>query len=131
MKDFENDKIKDKDDNIKTETSITAPGSKFPTHEPLSEKEEQALTILERVADFSERINIGEYFESLRKPKRLLFLNFLYGVARGVGFAVGFTLLGAFIVYLLNQLQILNLPLIGDFITELLKYIDSNYGARV
>ena len=91
----------------------------------------QAVSLLQKAADFSERMRLGDYLEAIQKPKRMLFLNFLFGVARGIGLAIGFTILGALIFYILNQLEILNLPLIGDFITQLMKYIDKTYGARV
>ena len=42
-----------------------------------------------------EGLNLAEYLEILRNPKRLLYVNFLGGLARGFGTAIGFTLLGA------------------------------------
>ena len=42
-----------------------------------------------------ERMKLAEYVELLNKPKRLLYINFISGLARGLGIAVGFTLLGA------------------------------------
>lgn len=119
----------DHKDNFTSVEKISTDDQANISHRPYNESD--ALSVLERVADFAEKIRLGDYLEAIQNPRRMIFLNFLYGVARGIGLAIGFTLLGAFIVYLLNQLQILNLPLIGDFITELLKYIDKTYGARV
>ena len=51
------------------------------------------------------------------------------GVGRGLGFTFGFLLLGGLFLYILNQF--INLPLIGDFIAELLKYIEDVKGLRI
>lgn len=70
-----------------------------------------------------EKLNLAEYLELLRNPRRLMYINFLGGVARGFGMAIGFTLLGAFIIYILQRLVILRLPIIGDFIAEIIKIV--------
>ncbi|HOO12903.1 MAG TPA: DUF5665 domain-containing protein, partial [Bacillota bacterium] len=57
-------------------------------------------------------------------PRRLLVLNFVAGLARGLGMAVGFSILGAVAILILRRLVVLNLPLIGDFIAELIKLVN-------
>ncbi len=70
-----------------------------------------------------ERLNLAEYVDILRNPKRLLYINFLGGVARGFGTAVGFTLLGALVIYILQRIVILRLPIIGTFIADIIKIV--------
>lgn len=70
-----------------------------------------------------EKIKIAEYVEYLNNTRRMLFTNFLAGIARGLGMAVGFTILGALLIYLLRQIVLLNLPLIGDFIAEIVQLV--------
>ncbi|MDI3534332.1 MAG: hypothetical protein PWQ82_697 [Thermosediminibacterales bacterium] len=70
-----------------------------------------------------EKMRIAEYIKLLDNPKRLLYINFIAGIARGFGMAVGFTLLGALLLYLLQKLLILNLPLLGDFIADIVKIV--------
>jgi len=77
-----------------------------------------------------EKLNLSEYLEVFRNPKRLLYLNFLAGVARGFGMAVGFTLLGAFVLYILQRVVILKLPIIGDFIAELVKIVQDELSVK-
>ncbi|MCF6095858.1 DUF5665 domain-containing protein [Thermovorax subterraneus] len=77
-----------------------------------------------------EKLNLSEYLELFRNPRRLLYLNFLAGVARGFGMAVGFTLLGALALYILQRVVILNLPLIGDFIAELVRIVQDELSAK-
>ncbi|MDK2918310.1 MAG: hypothetical protein PWQ37_1043 [Candidatus Petromonas sp.] len=70
-----------------------------------------------------EKIKISEYTEIINNPKRLLFVNFIGGLARGLGMAIGFTLLAAVVVYLIRQM--VDLPLIGKYIAELLNIIEN------
>lgn len=90
--------------------------------------------LLEKIEELSlrmERMNLAEYIEMLNNPKRYLVINFTAGVARGFGIAVGFTLLGALVIYLLQRLVLLNLPLIGDFIAEIVRLVqDQMQGGR-
>ncbi|MDW7672905.1 MAG: DUF5665 domain-containing protein [Bacillota bacterium] len=72
-----------------------------------------------------EKMKLAEYVDLLHNPKRLLYINFLAGVARGVGLAIGFTLLGAVVIYVLQRLVLLNLPLISDFIAEIIWMVQS------
>jgi len=74
---------------------------------------------LQQVSDSLERAKIAEYVELLNKPRRLIYLNLLGGLARGGGMAVGFTLLGALLIYVLTRSFLVNLPVVGDFLGEL------------
>ena len=73
-----------------------------------------------------EKLSIAEYVEMLHNPRRLLLPNFISGVARGVGMAFGFTFLTALIIYLINALNILNLPVIGEFISDIVEIVKLN-----
>jgi hypothetical protein len=71
-----------------------------------------------------ERANLVEYMQLIQSPRRMFFLNFFAGVARGFGIAVGFTIIGALFVYLLTRLASLNLPIIGEFIAQLVRIVE-------
>ena len=66
-----------------------------------------------------ERLQLAEYIRYVNDTRRLIRAQFLGGVARGVGVAVGFTVLGAVAVMILNRLAQHNLPVIGDFIAQI------------
>lgn len=70
-----------------------------------------------------ERLRLAEYVAYLEDRKRMLRVQFLMGLARGVGTAVGFTILGALLVLILQRLAEKNLPLIGDFLAELVRFV--------
>jgi len=75
------------------------------------------------VAMTLERAKLAEYVQLMNNPWRLLWLNFIAGLARGVGIAIGGSLLVGVLLYLLSQIAILNLPLISDIIAEIVKLV--------
>lgn len=81
---------------------------------------------IDKIALALEKTKITEYVDFINDRKRLLYVNFIQGLVRGFGMAIGFTILGALILYLLQQLIKLNIPLIGDFITEIVKIVQEN-----
>jgi hypothetical protein len=71
------------------------------------------------VSDSLERSQLADYVQLLNTPKRLIYLNLLAGLFRGVGMAIGFTLLTAVIIYIMTRSFVANLPVVGDFLGEL------------
>jgi hypothetical protein len=89
------------------------------------EREERRLLSV-RIGELSqhmEKFNLAEYMNLLNNPRRYLVVNFLGGLSRGFGIAVGITLLGALLLWFLQRLVTLNLPLIGNFIAELVRIV--------
>ncbi|MDR0266522.1 DUF5665 domain-containing protein [Paenibacillus sp.] len=76
-----------------------------------------------QIAEQMEKARIHEYTQLLRKPLRLIWLNLLAGTARGVGIAIGFTFFAATIIYVLQLLGALNLPIIGDYIADIVRIV--------
>ncbi|OEF99109.1 hypothetical protein BHF71_02700 [Vulcanibacillus modesticaldus] len=72
-----------------------------------------------------ERAQIADYVQLLNRPKRLLLLNLMTGIARGIGIAIGFTIFATTIIYFLQKLGALNIPIIGDYIAEIVKIVQA------
>ncbi|MGQ9497249.1 MAG: DUF5665 domain-containing protein [Desulfotomaculales bacterium] len=70
-----------------------------------------------------EKMKLAEYVSLLERPYRLLYINFLTGIARGLGIAVGFTILGAVILYVLQKLVMMHLPGISSFIATVVRLV--------
>jgi hypothetical protein len=68
-----------------------------------------------------EKMSLVEQIKIWSQPKKMMLLNFFYGIARGFGIAIGVTLLGAILLFILRRL--VNLPLIGSYIAELIKIV--------
>lgn len=58
--------------------------------------------------------------------KHRLLADLASGAARGVGFSIGFTVLGALLLYVLQSIALANLPIIGKFLAELVRIVESN-----
>jgi len=81
---------------------------------------------VEKIALLLEKAKIGDYVNIMTRPKALLLNNFVGGLARGFGTAIGFTVLGAVVLYLMRQAVLLNLPFIGGFIAEIVKIVQDH-----
>ena len=66
----------------------------------------------------AERLRLDEYVRYQSDAKRRLRDAFFQGVARGLGTMVGFAVLGALALYLLQDLAQRNLPVISDFVAR-------------
>lgn len=76
---------------------------------------------IEELINALEKMQIAEYIELMRHPFRLLTLNFLSGLARGIGFWVATVIIGAVILLVLERL--VDLPLIGGYIAQLVRIV--------
>ena len=76
------------------------------------------------------KASIAEYIELYRKPKRLFYLNFLAGIFRGFGLAIGFTVVGALFLYILGTIASLNIPVVGEFIAEITRIVQNELAGR-
>ncbi len=87
------------------------------------DKIEELHTLTNRLANELERSRIAQYTELLNRPWKLIGLNLLSGAARGVGIAIGFTFFAATIIYVLQVLGALNLPIVGDYIADIVRIV--------
>ena len=75
---------------------------------------------LERLILIIERIR--EYMMLTDSKRRLFLINFVAGLGKGFGQAIGFTVLAALVLYLLSTW--VDLPVIGAFIAKLINIVD-------
>ena len=58
--------------------------------------------------------------------KEILKRNLIAGIARGVGIGIGVTIVTAVIILLLRRLIMLNIPVIGDYIADIVEIVEKN-----
>ncbi len=85
-----------------------------------------SITTEKEIALLLGESRFGEYVEFMSNPKRIIKRNFIAGLARGFGMAIGFTVLGAIGLYALQKLVVLNLPFFGNFIAEIVKIVQDH-----
>lgn len=69
--------------------------------------------------------NILEISELLGNKKQLIIRNLLSGIAKGIGIGIGFTILTAVLLIILQKIVTLNIPVIGDYIADIVKIVES------
>ena len=84
---------------------------------------EKLVSKIEGLLTVMERTSLAEVVELYRKPRRMMWLSFTSGVARGCGIAVGFTIIGAVFLYVLGRVAMWNLPIIGEFVAEITRIV--------
>ena len=77
---------------------------------------------LERLILIIERSRIREYMMLTDSKRRLFVINFVAGLGKGFGQAIGFTVLAGLVLYLLSTW--VDLPVIGEFIAKLINIVD-------
>lgn len=93
-----------------------------------SEEELSRLAkITEELTRTMEKTRIAEYVDYLEHPFKLLWTNFLIGVARGLGGTIGLAIVVGVLLFLVQELIMLNLPGISDFIADFIIMIQDNY----
>ncbi|SIT00519.1 DUF5665 domain-containing protein [Alicyclobacillus vulcanalis] len=83
-----------------------------------------------RLAEYLEGVNFAAYVDLLQTPWRLALLNFIGGIFRGLGIGLGFTVIAGIVVLVLQQLELLNLPVIGKWVADLVQIVDGQLKAR-
>ncbi|MDO4549009.1 MAG: DUF5665 domain-containing protein [Clostridia bacterium] len=86
---------------------------------------DELIDRLEQLAGRFERMRLEEYLRFIMDKKRFMAVSFLSGVMRGLGSAVGFSLLGAVMIVILQHIVEINIPLIGDFLAEVVKIVQN------
>ncbi len=94
-----------------------------------NEQQPEFITIqLERLVNRLEAMRFADYMEMLERPARLIFTNFVAGIARGLGIAIGASLVFALLLSFLKQLILLNIPGIGGFIADIVRFVETKNG---
>lgn len=91
-------------------------------------KTEIFTVLLEKLVVRLESMRIAEYMELLEHPGKLILINFIAGLARGLGIALGATVIVAILLEILRQLLLLNIPGIGNFIADIVQIVEKKNG---
>lgn len=71
-----------------------------------------------------EKSNLEEISYILGNKLEIAKRNLLAGILRGVGIGIGFTLITAIILAILQRIVVLNIPIIGEYIGDILDIIE-------
>jgi len=83
--------------------------------------------LVEKINELSlkmEKMKLNDYVYFMQHPAKMIWPNFLAGLSRGFGIAVGFSILGALLIYILQYIITLNLPGISAFIGKIVEHVE-------
>ena len=79
---------------------------------------------IERLLKFLEKKDIEQLVYILGTRKEIAKRNFIAGIFRGMGIGIGVTIITAIIIYFLQRLVRLKLPVIGKFISDIVQIVE-------
>ena len=71
-----------------------------------------------------ELANIREIMYVLGNKRQVFFRNILAGIGRGIGIGIGVTLMTAVIVLVLQKIVTLNIPVLGQYISDIVDIVE-------
>ena len=80
---------------------------------------------IEKLINKLENRNLEEIFYILGSKKEIAKRNFIAGIFRGIGIGIGVTIVTAVIIYFLQRLVKLNLPIIGRYIYDIIEIVEN------
>lgn len=69
--------------------------------------------------------NIFEILEILGNKRKIFIRNLIAGISKGIGIGIGFTVLSAILIILLQKIVTLNIPIIGDYISDIVDIVET------
>lgn len=88
------------------------------------------INILEKsIENLSNMLQEGNYIEwayLFGSKKEIIKRNLLAGIARGAGIGIGVTIITAILVILLQKIVTLNIPVIGEYIADIVEIVEKS-----
>ena len=91
-----------------------------------SEKNQIEEKILEQLDNLNHTLNknkILDLVELAGDTKKFLFRNFTSGIVKGIGIGIGVTIITAIIIYILQKIIKLNIPIISQYIADIVEIV--------
>lgn len=73
-----------------------------------------------------EKANLVELNYILGNKKEIIIRNLFAGISRGIGIGMGVTIITAIIIILLNKIVKLNIPIIGEYIADIVEIVQKS-----
>lgn len=87
-------------------------------------KRKKFKTQIQELNELIEKNKIKEYVILMGDTKKLLWKNFISGIVRGLGTGIGVTILGAVVLIVLRKIVLLNIPIIGKYLKDILDIVE-------
>lgn len=102
-------------------------GKKILGCDDVSGKEESLIEKQLQELNYTLRKNrVIDLIELLGNTKQVLFRNLWAGIAKGIGIGIGFTIMTAIIILILQRIVTLNIPVIGEYIADIVDIVEKS-----
>ena len=81
---------------------------------------------IERLNYILQKGNYEEWAYLFGNKKEIIKRNFLAGISRGVGIGIGISVITAMIIIILQKIVTLNIPVIGEYIADIVEIVEKN-----
>lgn len=88
--------------------------------------EKLLLENIDKLNKSLQRNNFLDLIELLGDRKKLFIRNFTSGIFKGIGIGIGVTLITAILLILLQKIVALNIPVIGEFIADIVDIVQNS-----
>ncbi len=82
--------------------------------------------LIEQLNNILQEGNFVELAYLLGNKKEMFIRNFLAGISRGIGIGIGVTIITAILVLLLQKIVTLNIPIIGEYIADIVEIVQKS-----
>ena len=76
-----------------------------------------------KLSEAIKNLNNNNIFKIYNSTKKILFISFLKGLASGLGWIIGATILVSLLTYTLSQIEFI--PILGDIVSQLIEEIEA------
>lgn len=73
-----------------------------------------------------EKSKIFEMSYIIGSNKEIIKRNLVAGIAKGVGLGIGITIISAIIIYILQKIIRLNIPIVGEYIADIVSIVQKS-----
>lgn len=81
---------------------------------------------VEKLNELVEKSRLYDIIEITENKRKLFTRNFFSGIFKGVGISIGFYIITAIVLIFLNYIVRLNIPVIGDYISDIVEIVELN-----
>jgi len=78
---------------------------------------------IKKLSEAIKSLNNNNIFKIYNSTKKILFISFLKGLASGLGWIIGATILVSLLTYILSQIEFI--PIFGDIVSQLIQEIEA------
>ena len=86
-------------------------------------KKKDMIEKIDKLNENLEKGNIEDWLYLIGSKKQIIIRNLLAGIFRGIGIGIGVTIITAILIYVLQKIIRLNIPVIGSFISDVVDIV--------